>query len=86
MNKSKLRKLIREIIEAEIDAYGNLVGFTTPKNDKLTNFQAAATRGVEDMASILSTVVDDLNHENVYSDMNHRKNHLLKTMFPSHDR
>ena len=81
MKEQKLRQLIREIIEAEIDADGNLVGFAAPKSNKLSDFQAAATRGVEDMASILSTVVDDLNHEKVYSDMNDRKNHLLKTMF-----
>lgn len=81
MKKAELRQLIREIIEAEIDADGNLVGFAAPKSDKLSDFQAAATRGVEDMASILSTVVDDLNHENVYSDMNGRKNSLLKLMF-----
>ena len=49
---NKLRKLLREIIEAEIDADGNLIGF----EDDTADFKAEFTRGVDEMTSILSDV------------------------------
>ncbi len=52
MKEQKLRQLIREIIEAEIDADGNLIGF----EDDTVDFKAEFTRGVDKMTSILSDI------------------------------